>query len=258
MPYDLLSVGFTINVMLANALKISPFSVAGRLIRLPLAFVPKNMIVRVPTGINKGSRWVTGTGTSNGCWIGTYEADHMSVLPRLVRPGMIAYDVGANAGYYTLALSRLVGDLGRVYAFEPGAQTASALRRHIQLNRLNNVTLVQAAVTDRPGLVGFQGFQVVSDIDYVVPSISLDGFVAMGYPAPSFVKMDIEGAELAALSGSRSILSCNALWMMATHSDELREQCRCIMAEYGYRFTGFDGNDPGNDFIAMKDGGLQS
>src|SRR6516225_6307448 len=141
----------------SRASNISPHSLAGRLIRFPLTLVPRNMVVRVATGINKGKLWITGTGPTNGCWIGTYEADHTVALLNLVRPGMIAYDVGANAGYYTLALSSLVGDTGHVYSFEPEARNADALRRHIQLNRLRNVTLVQVAANDRSGMVGFQG-----------------------------------------------------------------------------------------------------
>jgi FkbM family methyltransferase len=217
------------------------------------------MVVRVATGINKGKLWITGTGPTNGCWIGTYEADHTVALLNLVRPGMIAYDVGANAGYYTLALSSLVGDTGHVYSFEPEARNADALRRHIQLNRLRNVTLVQVAANDRSGMVGFQGTSATGSIsshdEYKVPCISLDEFVAAGNPSPSFIKMDIEGAERAALVGSASILSRgDVTWLMATHSEKLRNQCRALMVDYGYRFGGLDGRgDPGEaaDFVAI-------
>jgi len=216
------------------------------------------MVVRVKTGINQGKLWVTGTGT-NGCWIGTYEEDHTAALKRLVRPGMVAYDVGANAGYYTLALSKLVGESGHVYSFEPEVRNAYALQRHIHLNALRNVTLVQAAVSDKVGMAGFEGMCETAKIStngaYQVPTISLDEFIALGNPAPAFIKVDIEGAERSAIKGATSILSRReTIWMMATHSELLRDECRAVMAGYGYRFTGFDGEREAGvegDFLAL-------
>ena len=237
---------------------ISPFSLPGRLLRVPLALVPKNLVVRVKTGVNQGKLWVTGAGI-NGCWIGTYEEDHVAALQRLVRAGMVAYDVGANAGYYTLALSKLVGDSGHVYSFEPEARNAYNLQRHIQLNALRNVTLVQAAVSDKVGMAGFEGALETARISaggaYQVPTISLDEFVAAGNPAPAFIKMDIEGAERSALEGSGAILARReAIWMLATHTEQLRDECRAVMAGYGYSFTGFDGQTRAGveaDFLAL-------
>ncbi len=242
-------------------LRVPPSSLAGRAIRLPLRLVPRNMVVPVLGGINKGMRWITGAGTTNGCWIGNYEADHFSALRKLVRPGTIAYDVGANAGYYTLAFSRLVGDSGHVYSFEPEAGNGYLLRRHIEINKLRNVTFVQVAVSDSTGMVGFNAElrsgsgEITSSGSYMVPTISLDEFIAAGNPPPSFIKMDIEGAEGMALEGASSLLStARAAWLLATHTDELTASCRAVLLRYGYRLAGFDCvSDPGNapDFLAI-------
>lgn len=244
-----------------NRIVPAPQSLLGRIVRLPLHLVPRNTTVPVLAGINRGMRWVTGTGPNNGCWIGNYEADHASSLSRFVQLGMIAYDVGANAGFYTLALSRLVGDTGRVVAFEPEAGNAHALRRHLELNHLHNVIFVQTAVSDAPGMVGFSGGilsgrgAITSVGSYQVPSSTLNDFVAAGNPFPSFIKMDIEGAECAALEGATSILERKeAVWMLATHSYQLRVRCCEILTRYGYRFTAFDGiSDPdgARDFLAI-------
>jgi FkbM family methyltransferase len=168
---------------------------------------------------------------------------------------MVVYDVGANVGHYTLALSRLVGDSGRVYSFEPGVRWAYFLRRHIELNALRNVTLVQAAVSDSVGLVQFTGWAIDNEGSCVVPSISLDGFMAAGFPPPAFIKMDIEGAEASALQGARDLLSnVKPAWLLATHSEGLRSFCQSLLAQNGYRFTSFDCvSDPGSspDFVAF-------
>jgi FkbM family methyltransferase len=219
---------------------------AGRVVRLPLSLVPHNLTFRILTGINRGMHWITGTGPNRGCWIGTYEADRISALPKVVRPGTIAYDIGANAGFYTLALSRLVGDSGRVFSFEPEAGNVYALRRHIELNQLRNVTIVQTAVSNRAGMVGFDASinpasgKITQERDYLIPSISLDEFIATGNPAPAFIKMDIEGAETQALAGAKHLLStAQPIWMMATHGPELCSTCRDILSSNRYQFKDF-------------------
>jgi FkbM family methyltransferase len=232
-----------------------PKSFIGQVVRLPLRFVPNNRTVRVFGGINKGSRWITGSGPTHGCWLGNYEADHAIALPRIITPGSIAYDVGANVGFYTLALSRLVGESGHVFAFEPAARSVYFLRRHLELNNIGNVTVVQTAIADRTGLVSFDGWRVGTEKSYVVPTMSLDEFVAAGHPPPSFIKMDIEGVEKLALEGATSLLSKgNIAWLLATHSVELRIECRALMEQFGYHFERFDSpEDPGElgDFLAF-------
>ena len=238
------------------ARSLSYTSRAGKLARLPLSLVPDNRVVPILAGINKGMKWITGSGPSRACWLGSYEADHVSALPKLIRPGMTAYDVGANTGFYTLALSKLVGPSGRVFAFEPEATNVHFLRRHIKLNGLTNVTIVQAAVSSEIGMVPFEGSGATGGVSrqssYLVPSISLDEFNA---PSPSFIKMDIEGAELLALRGAKRLLEqARPALCLATHSPQLRSESMSILSDLGYRFTDFDcENEPqGEDFVAIS------
>ena len=99
-------------------------------------------------------RWVVGSST-HGCWLGHYELEKQAVVSALVKPGMKVFDVGANAGFYTLAFARLVGNHGHVWAFEPLAENVQNLRRHVALNELANVTIVQAAVSRVAGVANF-------------------------------------------------------------------------------------------------------
>src|SRR5574341_2129532 len=101
-------------------------SLFGRFVRLPLKLLPSRLMVPVLSGTNRGMKWEVGAST-HGCWLGFYEKDKQELIARLVKPGMRAFDIGANAGFYTLALSRLVGDHGKVWAFEPLAQTVVTL-----------------------------------------------------------------------------------------------------------------------------------
>jgi FkbM family methyltransferase len=239
--------------------RISPFSFAGRILRFPLWLVPRSAVVPVLSGINRGRRWVAGASSTNSSWIGTYEQDHARALQRMVKPGAVAYDVGANVGYYSLALATLVGSTGRVFCFEPEARNMNLLRRHVEMNHVTNATLVQAAVSSGAGLVGFEGDNEQGHIggssSYFIPSLSLDEFIARGNPSPSFVKMDIEGAERWALDGAKDLMARReAIWMLATHSAELRVHCAELFTALGYRLAGFDGvSAPGSaaDFLAF-------
>ncbi len=238
-----------------NRILPSHTSVLGRALRMPMRLLPRDIVVRVLGGPNRGMRWIRGAGITNACWIGNYEADHLAPLSHLVKPGMTVYDVGAHTGYYTLALSQLVGETGHVYAFEPEARNVYYLRRHVKLNNLRNVTVVQAAISDKTGMVAFDDIRFTTGSQYLVPTISLDEFIAAGHPLPGFLKMDIEGVEWSALHGAAAILEkAEAAWMLATHSDQLRVDCRAKLASCGYRFTAFDGkSDPGdeNDFLVL-------
>src|SRR5262249_53966086 len=90
----------------------------GRAIRWPLRFMPTNKPFPFLLGPNRGIYWIVGSAT-HGCWIGWYEWELAHKIRAACRPGMIAFDVGANVGYYTLLMSRAIGPSGLVYAFEP-------------------------------------------------------------------------------------------------------------------------------------------
>src|SRR6266851_9396362 len=81
----------------------------------------------------------------------TYDRAEFLAIPRLVKGGDIAFDLGANAGAYSVLLSRLCGPTGRVWAFEPVPETYWRLRETLALNRCENVIPVQSAVYDKSG-----------------------------------------------------------------------------------------------------------
>jgi FkbM family methyltransferase len=64
----------------------------------------------------------------------------------LLRPGSVVFDVGAHQGCYSLCFASWVGPRGHVYSFEPFPQNADLIRYNAQLNRAQNITVVEAAV----------------------------------------------------------------------------------------------------------------
>ena len=75
-----------------------------------------------------------------------YERE-LRLLPRLLSPGGVFVDVGASFGIYTLIGSRLCGEAGRVFAFEPARRTFEILRNNIKRNRMTNVTTMGVALS---------------------------------------------------------------------------------------------------------------
>lgn len=237
-----------------------PDTFIGALLRAPLRLVPKGTVVTVRAGLNNGMRWIVGSST-HGCWLGHYEIDKQQEVRRLVIPGMKVFDVGANAGFYTLAFARLVGEAGQVWAFEPLAENVHSLRKHVALNRLANVTVVQAAVSDVSGMSGFaladdnSMGHLTEEGDYLVPTIALDEFCAGpcgGYP--DFIKLDVEGAEGAVLKGAKETLSKGRpIVMLALHGRDQERECLQLLLGHGYRLFYLDGKAVDRDSLSSDE-----
>jgi len=119
------------------------------------------------------------------------------------------YDVGANVGFYTLLGSVLVGSNGHAVAFEPFPRNLSYLHRHLALNDVRNAIVMAGAVYDHGGVVrltdGPDSCQVrVHEMgSLTVQAFTLDDLVfTNGLPAPTVMKIDVEGAELSVLRGA--------------------------------------------------------
>ena len=101
--------------------------------------------VVISHGIGAGLKFNAG-GANPGYALGTSEPPVQDALARLVKPGDVAYDIGANVGFFTVLLGRLVGPTGAVAAFEPLPPTAEALRKNAALNGFVHVTVFAHAV----------------------------------------------------------------------------------------------------------------
>jgi FkbM family methyltransferase len=188
-------------------------SILGRFLRLPLRLLPRELVMTIRRGPAKGMKWIVGS-SNHGCWLGPYELDKQQALTQFVRTGMTVYDIGAQAGFYTLFFSRLVGE-GKVYAFEPFAENVQHLLWHIRMNGVRNAQVIQVALAERVHLAGFtvdRGISQNALIDAVnasllVPTLSLDEAVEIhGLTPPDLIKMDVEGAESVILKGVRRTL----------------------------------------------------
>jgi FkbM family methyltransferase len=133
-----------------------------------------------------------------------------------IMPCGTVIDIGAHYGAYTIAMSALVGPEGRVFAIEPANHALSVLRRNIEINGAHNVTVLATALGDSsetavlhmhgdPSRASLNQFENGDTGCQSVAVARLDDLV-QGGPV-GFIKIDIEGYELPALSGASRILS---------------------------------------------------
>ena len=83
---------------------------------------------------------------------GDWFEEEIRFLRTIIKPGMKIIDIGANYGVYTLTFSKLTGNTGKVWAFEPTAETANCLRNSIAENTFTNIELIQAGLSNKTGV----------------------------------------------------------------------------------------------------------
>lgn len=137
--------------------------------------------------------------------------------------GGVAYDIGAHAGPHTWVLAGRVGPSGRVISFEPDPESFRKLTDMVRLNGLENVDAFAFALGEDAGVgelrIPTDGRQLAATLDprlahlavggrVSVPVFRLDDLVAtLGLPAPTFIKVDVEGFEGRVLAGARATLA---------------------------------------------------
>ena len=197
-------------------------------------------MVPIKAGPLKGMKWSV---VSGGNFIrGRYEEFKTEALLKCIKPGDVIYDVGGHVGYYSILSSVLAGPTGKVLVFEPRPLNVAFLKRHIKFNDIENITLVEAAVSDKAGDAGFDDNtgsgtgHLSADGDLKVATIVLDEFVdGKSHPDPDFLKMDIEGGEIGALDGARKIIErARPVLLVATHGDREHAFVLDYLEQYDY------------------------
>lgn len=158
----------------------------------------------------------------SGCLaLGCYETYELDLFRGLLKPGMIVLDVGANIGLYASVAAKRVGPGGRVVAVEPETRNCQILGKTVARNGFDNLTVVQAAVSDRTGpgelflcetnkadhrIYGSPKARKVVKVEFT----RLDDLVTIQrLPRVDVMKLDIQGAESVAFDGMVDVLTRN-------------------------------------------------
>lgn len=145
---------------------------------------------------------------------GTFEAHAEKAIAASVAPGMVAIDVGANIGYHTLPLAKLVGPEGRVLAIEPTTRAFTRLTRNAELNEFTNISFVKVGLGDKeqgPTEIAFQSSYrldgAAQDVCETVTLTTLDAVVREQQLARvDFIKIDVDGFEGKVFRGAAETL----------------------------------------------------
>jgi len=150
-----------------------------------------------------------------------YYEPELLYLERVLSPGKVFVDAGANFGIYTLLASKIVGEGGRVISFEPSSRVFPVLRRNIELNGFKNVLAFPLALTDKPGRARLYYHSAVGcdslgkDASFEqdayaeeIETESLDDVLKRNFVGRvDVIKLDVQGAEELALRGASEIVT---------------------------------------------------
>ncbi len=194
-----------------------------------------------------GRRWLLASRVN--FFLGTYEPEQTQAFQRIIRPGDVVYDIGAHYGYYTLLSSALAGPNGRVVAFEPSPPNLEYLQKHIRINRCDNVSVVELALSDHEGTARFEnragsGTAHLSPDGAIEVKITTLDSIAASLPAPRVLKIDCEGAEVEVLEGGeKTIRTARPAIFLSTHGEDLKQACLSMLGAWGYSATQLCGDD---------------
>jgi FkbM family methyltransferase len=197
----------------------------------------------------------------------------VELVSRVLRPGDVFVDGGANVGLFALVAARCVGASGRVVCFEPASSTRSTLLRNVALNDypwidVRGDALGEFAGTgtllsfagDAAGLSSFAPAVVDGGIREAVSITTLDSALS-AHPGPvRLVKLDLEGSEVLALRGARRVLGAGPDLIIEVESGHLERQgtsaaelVSLLQAE-GYRLYEFAASNTGVRLIECVGG----
>jgi FkbM family methyltransferase len=176
--------------------------------------------------IRDGTTFIAQPGVPLGWHIalfGTYEPELREIFGRILPAGGVVVDVGANVGWHTMLMARLVGESGRVFAAEANPSVRVRLEEHLHLNGLRQVAVLPFALGDRNGSVEFHapgvdklasgdghvvapGESGAPDVIRVEVRTLDDALESRNLGRLDLIKIDVEGFEWPVLSGAdRSI-----------------------------------------------------
>ena len=188
---------------------------------------------------------------NHGSWEEHIQKD---IFEKYVKKGDIVIDGGAFIGNHTVKLSQLVGDSGKVYAFEADPVTFKVLEKNIHLNNCKNVILFNKGIGDKNGYInitnkegrkntrGGTNWGYVSDnSNDAVEVITID---SLNLPRLDFMKLDVEGMEPNVFIGmSNTIKTYKPIILFEAWKDRVENTKRTLLSINKYNIKNISNDD---------------
>lgn len=192
---------------------------------------------------------------------GGFERAELAAALSLARTGTTAFDVGSNVGMFAVVMAGAVGEGGSVVAVEPDPTNVRRLRANLARNSIANARIIEAAATNHDGslllhLADDPAYHSVGTVMHSRQSTKAVSVAAVrldviwhkaGEPVVSIIKIDVEGAELPVLEGTRQILAMHHPALLLEAGGDLEVQALdAFLTPYDYRRLSRDGFMPWN------------
>jgi FkbM family methyltransferase len=151
-----------------------------------------------------------------------YEPEVTNILSNLVKPDDVVLDIGTNFGWYTTLFAQVAGVHGKIHSFEPSPTTYEKLQKNIELNNCQDLVIAnRCAMSDREGTTQINVFTKRSHACASLSTLGETEYTAFDTPLTTlnlylknhaidrvnFLKIDVEGSELAVLQGGSDLLN---------------------------------------------------
>lgn len=176
---------------------------------------------------------------------GEFSEGETELFRRIVQPGALIIEGGANIGAHTVSLSRMVGPGGTVLAFEPQRIVFQTLCANLALNSCANVFTFQCGLGETPGEINvpflppdrpanFGGLSLAgSSPGERVQLLTID---QLRLPACHFIKLDVEGMEVEAMKGAaRTVASFRPILYLENDRRDRADELVGLLQSWGYR-----------------------
>jgi len=193
---------------------------------------------------------------------GTGHNNAFQALLEMCEGRKVVFDIGAHIGLCSMPVSRVIGESGTVYAFEPSKTNMDCLSKNLGYNNIDNVKLMPFLVGEKSGMkVPFHESDEVAGMNSIArykgddtykityrEQVSIDDFCADHHIIPEIIKIDVEGAESKVLRGAENVLkNCRPLIVLSVHPKHLRllgdsvDHLKNLIESLGYKILEMNG-----------------
>jgi len=224
---------------------VGKLPVIGRALRSLARRYEEGSETIVAVGYASGARWKRYHRYVSGYWLGQYELPIQETIIRLLGSESRVFDVGANAGFFSLVAAKKVGRGGWIVAFDPLKENAECIAEQFRINSLSNCHVDQRALANKDGWDEFSfdspgsatahlGIPATGESSITVRTTTLDS-AAEKWGIPTFIKLDVEGGEVRVLEGATKLLEMpGVVWLIELHNPDCARDVTGILRKNGY------------------------